>query len=67
MAIYFDMRESFYEDRRSFYESREWKELRYRVLKNHNGRCCLCGRTASHGIILHVDHILPKSKYPSFA
>lgn len=49
----------------AFYESREWRELRYRVLKNNDGCCNLCGRSKrQHGVILHVDHIKPRSKHP---
>lgn len=51
----------------AFYESREWRELRYRALKASDGRCQCCGRSPSHGIVLHVDHIKPKSKFPRLA
>jgi 5-methylcytosine-specific restriction endonuclease McrA len=47
-----------------FYESREWLELRYRVLRSSDGRCQLCGRNKHDNIRLHVDHIKPRSKYP---
>ena len=48
-----------------FYISREWRELRYKVLQKNDGCCCLCGRSkAKHDIILHVDHIKPRSKFP---
>ena len=35
--------------------------LRYRVLKNSNGRCSLCGATKKE-TTLHIDHIKPRSK-----
>lgn len=45
----------------SFYQTREWKELRYKVLL-HYGRKCLCCNSTDKP--LHVDHIKPISKYP---
>lgn len=49
----------------NFYMSREWKELRYKVIMKHkieHGSICLsCNKTTSK---LHVDHILPRSKRP---
>ena len=48
-----------------FYNSIEWRRLRYQALKRDKGTCQLCGRTRGHGIILHVDHIKPRSLYPS--
>ena len=47
-----------------FYLSREWRSLRYRVLTKYGGRCMVCGRTAKDGIVIHVDHIKPRSKFP---
>ncbi len=44
-----------------FYESREWLELRYRVLKRYGRRCMLC---YAEKVTMHVDHIKPRSKYP---
>ena len=46
----------------AFYESREWLELRYKVLKEHGRKCMLCGRTDG---TMHVDHIKPRYYYPS--
>jgi 5-methylcytosine-specific restriction endonuclease McrA len=37
--------------------------LRYQVLTQDNSRCQRCGATAlTHGVSLHVDHIVPVSK-----
>ena len=37
--------------------------LRWEVLARDNWTCCSCGRsTKQDGVILHVDHILPRSK-----
>lgn len=51
-----------------FYKSFEWRDLRYQVLQHYGRRCMCCGRTPDkHGVVLHVDHIKPKSKYPELA
>ncbi len=51
-----------------FYASREWRIVRFEALKKSNGCCVLCGRSnREHGIVLHVDHIKPRSKYPALA
>lgn len=50
-----------------FHESREWLELRYRVLKKASGSCKLCGCRATPGNPLQVDHIKPRSKHPELA
>lgn len=52
------------QSRREFYDSDEWKEVRYKALKLHGGCCQCCGVRASERIVLHVDHIKPRSKYP---
>lgn len=50
---------------RDFYSSLEWKQLRYQVLFESNGCCRACGRSnRKHGVILHVDHIKPRSRFP---
>lgn len=36
--------------------------LRYDILKRDNFRCQICGASASDGVKLHVDHIIPVSK-----
>lgn len=36
--------------------------LRYDVMRRDNFRCQICGSTASDGVKLHVDHIVPVSK-----
>ncbi len=47
-----------------FYETAKWKEVRYMALLANDGRCELCGASKKDGVILHVDHIKPRSKYP---
>ena len=37
--------------------------LRYSILQRDGFRCQTCGRSpAVHGVVLHVDHIMPRSK-----
>ena len=48
-----------------FYQTFEWRQLRWKVLLESDKSCAMCGRTKAHGIILHVDHIKPRSKYPA--
>ena len=54
-----------YEHSKYFLKTQKWRLLRYKALKQSNGRCCLCGRSAKDGVVLHVDHIIPISKDPS--
>lgn len=52
----------------AFYTSQRWRKLRYEFLKGCAGACEACGRSRqSHGVVLHVDHIKPRSKYPDLA
>jgi hypothetical protein len=47
-----------------FYESREWLDLRYRVLQRAGGSCKLCGCRATPDNPIQVDHIKPRSLHP---
>ena len=42
--------------------SKMTQSLRYDILKRDSFRCQICGRSASDGITLEVDHIVPISK-----
>jgi 5-methylcytosine-specific restriction endonuclease McrA len=44
-----------------FYKTREWRELRWQVLKEEKPECAKCGSTKKP---FHVDHIRPRSKFP---
>lgn len=59
---YFLTKEKYKKARDDFYNSLQWKCLRYEILKESRGHCCICGRDARHGAVLHVDHIIPLSK-----
>jgi len=49
-----------------FYESIEWINLRFKALTMH-GRKCLCCGARPPDVVLHVDHIKPRSIYPELA
>lgn len=54
-----------YTDPKEFYKSPEWRLLRVRVLERFQCKCMMCGRSPKeHGIVIHVDHIKPRSKFP---
>ena len=46
---------------KEFYKTREWRDVRYKALVNFGKKCQACGETGGY---IHVDHILPRSKYP---
>ena len=52
------------ETNKAFYASWEWKELRYKVLMKCGRKCMCCGDHPPHARLV-VDHIKPRSKYPS--
>lgn len=49
-----------------FHSSKEWRELRYITLRRYGFKCMACG-SAPPNVVLHVDHIKPRSKYPELA
>jgi len=50
-----------------FYRSAAWRKLRFSVLVECGARCSACGVPACEGVVLHVDHIKPRSKFPELA
>jgi 5-methylcytosine-specific restriction endonuclease McrA len=36
--------------------------IRWQVFQRDNWKCVACGRNSQDGVILHVDHIIPRSK-----
>jgi hypothetical protein len=55
-------------DNEEFYSSREWLSLRVRVLEKYECKCMMCGRSPrNHGVVIHVDHIKPRSKHPELS
>jgi len=45
----------------------EWRRVRYVALLRAGGRCACCGRRASAGVMLHVDHVKPRSRFPELS
>lgn len=53
---------------KEFYISPQWRNLRVRVLSKYDCKCMMCGRSPKmHGIVIHVDHIKPRSKFPDLS
>lgn len=50
-------------DRVAFYKTEAWRRLRFRALELYGCKCGACGRKPPE-VVLHVDHIKPRSKYP---
>lgn len=50
--------------KKDFYQSRVWKILRYQAFEKYGNRCQCCGAKPSDEIVLHVDHIRPRSTHP---
>ena len=50
--------------RKAFYTSSAWRSMRYNVLVAYGRKCMCCGASPSDGIVLHVDHIKPRSDRP---
>jgi len=50
-----------------FLKSREWRIVRMRALEKHGARCQACGRTAADGVVINVDHVKDRGRYPELA
>lgn len=56
------------QDSLNFYNSSDWRRLRYKAFKLYGNSCNCCGRSKKlHNIVLHVDHIKPRSIFPELA
>ncbi len=52
----------------NFYTCKQWRELRAKALEKYECQCMMCGRSPKNDrVVLHVDHIKPKSKFPELA
>jgi 5-methylcytosine-specific restriction endonuclease McrA len=50
---------------KDFYKSQQWRLLRAKVLEKYECKCMMCGHSPKeHGIVIHVDHIKPRSTHP---
>lgn len=47
-----------------FFRSQAWKSLRYNAFSRYGNSCQCCGAKAGNGVVLHVDHIKPRSLHP---
>lgn len=63
----YDESDIFFARSKNFYRSQKWRNLRYLALEKAEGRCQACGVSAKDGVVLHVDHIYPRSIYPNLA
>lgn len=50
-----------------FLASFEWQRVRMIVIERDGAKCACCGRTRLDGIIINVDHIKPRKRYPHLA
>lgn len=50
-------------DIQQFYRTLKWRVLRYTILTKYGSRCQCCGRTASDGVVICVDHKKPVRKF----
>ena len=46
----------------AFFKSKAWRQLRYLAIKVYGKKCMCCGSCDEQ---IHVDHIKPRSRYPS--
>ena len=50
------------ENARAFYQSLQWRKIRVDIISEQGGECQMCGRShQKHGVVIHVDHIIPLS------
>ena len=47
----------------NFYDSNEWKRFRFKAFELHGNICQCCGLRPPE-VVLEVDHVKPRSKYP---
>lgn len=46
-----------------FYSLPKWRDIKYKVLTRYGAVCMKCGANGD-GVVIHVDHIKPRVKYP---
>lgn len=50
-----------------FYSSQKWKSLRFEVLSIFGSTCMCCNASKEDGVIIDVDHVYPRSRFPELA
>src|SRR3990167_10699854 len=51
---------------KEFFSGPLWQILRFGAFSRHGNKCLCCGRQPPD-VVLHVDHVKPRSKYPELA
>lgn len=51
----------------AFLKTYEWAALRYAVLEKYGARCVICGRTPEDDVVIVVDHIRSRRRFPHLA
>lgn len=56
--------------KKEFYQTQEWRTVRYQAIRSSDCRCVFCGAAKGdktidgRKVIIHVDHIKPRSRFP---
>lgn len=50
-----------------FLKSFEWRQLRLKAFKKYGRACLCCGATPGNGVVLNVDHVKSRRRFPSLA
>lgn len=50
-----------------FLRSFEWRQVRLRALQKYGRVCVCCGATPGSGVVLNVDHVKPRRRFPDLA
>lgn len=50
-----------------FLRSFEWRQLRLRAFEKYGRACLCCGATPGNGVVLNVDHVKSRRRFPALA
>lgn len=50
-----------------FLKSFEWRQLRLRAFEKYGRICQCCGATPGNGVVLNVDHVKSRRRFPALA
>jgi hypothetical protein len=50
-----------------FLKSFEWRQLRLKALKKYGRVCLCCGAAPGNGVVLNVDHVKSRRRFPALA
>lgn len=51
---------------KEFLSTYEWRKLRMEAIKKYGRKCACCGASGD-GVVINIDHIKPRKKYPELA